>query len=230
MMYRLGSSRKVSGAAPDRGGFPGAIAPGCASSVPPWRCGLTGGSCRPRQHLLDVQEAVARMNRALEETRNAQATTALALKQSEADRTPGRNRQPPGRVGQQVPDRYLSQPGADRRWPGNQGGRPARSSAREPRHQLHRQHDVKGDLYNALGDTYYGLRLYEKAVVAHEKARDVRRADPRRQPPRHAREHEQTRPRLPERRADADAIKLHEETLKLRRKELARTTWTHSAA
>ena len=80
--------------------------------------------------------------------------------------------------------------------------------------------NVKGDLYNALGDTYYGLRLYEKAVVAHEKARDVRRAVLGvSHPSTLASMNKLGLAYLSDGRT-ADAIKLHEETVKLRRKEL----------
>ena len=80
--------------------------------------------------------------------------------------------------------------------------------------------NVKGDLYNALGETYYGLRLYEKAVDAHQKARDVRRAVLGvNHPATLASMNKLGLAYLSDGRT-TDAIKLQEETLKLRRKEL----------
>jgi tetratricopeptide (TPR) repeat protein len=129
-----------------------------------------------RRHLMEVQQAVAGMNRALEETRRAQATTALALEQSEAERRHAESeihqteminkflidifRSPEMNVGgpeikvSDLLDRALAN--LDTKFVGGA--------------------NVKGDVYNALGETYYGLHLYARAVTAHERARDVRRA------------------------------------------------------
>jgi serine/threonine protein kinase/tetratricopeptide (TPR) repeat protein len=173
-----------------------------------------------RQRLIEVQHAVAGMNRALEDTRSAQATTTLALKQSEADRSRAEAeshqtesvnkflidifRSPElSAQGQEVKvadllDRAFQN--LDTRFVGGA--------------------NVRGDLYNALGETYYGLRLYARAVAAHERARDVRLGLLGTNHPATLASMNKLALAYANDGRTAEAIKLHEETLKLRRRAL----------
>ena len=56
---------------------------------------------------------------------------------------------------------------------------------------------TRGAFLNALGETYHGLGLYDRAEKTHAKARDVRESAPRPRPSRHTRQSEQPRPGLP---------------------------------
>jgi len=173
-----------------------------------------------RQRLLDVQQAVAGMNRALEESKSAQATTALALKQSEADR---RRAEADSHQAESV-NRFLID--IFRSPELIVGGQEIKVADLLDRALANLDTSftgsatAKGDLYNVLGDTYYGIRLYDKAAGAHEKARDVRRAILGvRHPATLASMNKLGLAYLADGRTAA-AIKLHAETVKLRRKEL----------
>ena len=173
-----------------------------------------------RQRLLEVRQAVAGMNRALEETRSAQATTALALKQSEADR---RRAEADSHQAESVNKFLIEIFRSPELGTGGQEIKVADLLDRALANldtSFTGSANVKGDLYSALGDTYYGLRLFKKAVGAHEKARNVRRAVlGASHPATLASMNKLGLAYLNDGRI-TDAIKLFGETLKLRRKEL----------
>jgi serine/threonine protein kinase/tetratricopeptide (TPR) repeat protein len=129
-----------------------------------------------RKRLIEVEQAVASMNRALEDTRRAQATTDVALKQSEADRRRAESEsQQTESVNRFLIDIFRSPELSI-------VGKEMKITDLLDRAMVNLDTkfvggaNVKGDLYNALGETYYILRLYDKAVAAHERAREVRRA------------------------------------------------------
>jgi serine/threonine protein kinase len=163
--------------------------------------------------LEETRKAQAATERALEETRTAQGATERALSDSEANRrqTEAVNtflidvlRSPELGVmggefkGADVLDRALAK--LDARFQGTPG--------------------VKGDLYSALGQTYYSLRLYDKAAAVHEKALDLRQANLGRDHPATLASMNWLALTYLNLRRTASAISLLEETLKLRKERL----------
>ena len=171
---------------------------------------VAGIQARANGQLRKANEAT---NQALAETTKAQAETRAALAQSEESRQQAEGvseflveafRSPdPAQTGREVKVADVLDRASDRLDKGFAGSQA-----------------TKGALLDALGRTYRGLGLYDRAVSLHTKARTVREAGAGPRPPRHARQPQQPRHRLPGGRPDVRGDRAARGTLKLRESKL----------